>query len=49
MFQSSARLILPVDDVDTGEAEFAGVVHYRWTRWPTAGFSSAGSNRDRAV
>ena len=24
MFQSSARLILPVDDVDTGEAEFAG-------------------------
>jgi hypothetical protein len=34
MFQSSACLILPVDDVDLGEAEFAGVVHYRWTRWP---------------
>ncbi|MBK6348509.1 MAG: cytochrome c [Steroidobacteraceae bacterium] len=34
MFQSSARLILPVDDVDTGEAEFAGVMHYRWTKWP---------------
>ncbi|MDH4164946.1 MAG: cytochrome c [Gammaproteobacteria bacterium] len=34
MFQSSARLILPVDDVDMGEAEFAAVVHYRWTQWP---------------
>ena len=34
MLQSSARLILPVDDVDTGQAELAGVVHYRWSKWP---------------
>lgn len=30
-FQSSARVIVPVDDVDEGEVELAGVVHYLWT------------------
>lgn len=33
-FQSSARVKLPVDDVDQGELELAGVVHYVWTQWP---------------
>lgn len=32
--QSSGRLILPVDDVDTGEFELAGIVHYVWSEWP---------------
>jgi hypothetical protein len=30
-FQSSARVIVPVDDADQGEVELAGVVHYLWT------------------
>jgi len=30
-FQSSARVIVPVDDADQGEVELAGVVHYQWT------------------
>jgi mono/diheme cytochrome c family protein len=30
-FQSSARVIVPVDDADEGEVELAGVVHYLWT------------------
>jgi mono/diheme cytochrome c family protein len=30
-FQSSARVIIPVDDTDEGEVELAGVVHYLWT------------------
>jgi mono/diheme cytochrome c family protein len=34
MVQSSARLILPFDDIDTGAAEVASIVHYRWTKWP---------------
>jgi mono/diheme cytochrome c family protein len=34
MFQSSLRVILPVDDADEGEVEFAGVVHWRWTEVP---------------
>jgi len=29
--QSSARVIVPVDDSDEGEVELAGVVHYEWT------------------
>ena len=32
--QSSGRLILPIDDVDTGEFELAGIVHYVWSDWP---------------
>jgi len=30
-FQSSARVIVPIDDTDEGEVEFAGIVHYLWT------------------
>jgi mono/diheme cytochrome c family protein len=30
-FQSSARVIVPVDDTDEGEVELAGIVHYLWT------------------
>ena len=30
-FQSSARVIVPVDDADDGEVELAGIVHYLWT------------------
>ncbi len=29
--QSSARVIVPVDDADEGEVELASVVHYEWT------------------
>jgi len=29
--QSSARVIVPVDDADQGEVELASVVHYEWT------------------
>lgn len=29
--QSSARVIVPVDDADAGEVELASVVHYEWT------------------
>jgi len=38
MFQSSFRLIVPVDDADQGEAELAGIVHYRWTEKPRSVF-----------
>ncbi|MBP2648924.1 MAG: hypothetical protein H6Q77_2548 [Gemmatimonadetes bacterium] len=31
IFQSSARVIVPVDDTGDGEVELAGVVHYLWT------------------
>jgi len=30
-FQSSARVIVPIDDTDEGEVELAGIVHYLWT------------------
>jgi mono/diheme cytochrome c family protein len=30
-FQSSARVIVPVDDTGDGEVELAGIVHYVWT------------------
>jgi mono/diheme cytochrome c family protein len=30
-FQSSARVIVPVDDAGDGEVELAGIVHYQWT------------------
>lgn len=30
IFQSSARVIVPVDDTDQGEVELAGIVHYEW-------------------
>jgi mono/diheme cytochrome c family protein len=32
--QSSARAILPFDDVDEGELELAGIVHYTWSAMP---------------
>lgn len=37
-FQSSARVIVPVDDTDEGEVELAGVVHYLWTGARQAAF-----------
>ena len=37
-FQSSARVIVPVDDTDEGEVELAGVVHYLWADLPRAVF-----------
>ena len=37
-FQSSARVIVPVDDTDEGEVELAGVVHYLWAGLPRAVF-----------
>jgi mono/diheme cytochrome c family protein len=30
IFQSSARVIVPVNDADQGEVELAGIVHYEW-------------------
>ncbi len=33
-FQASARAVLPVDDVDAGALEFAGIVHYTWSDLP---------------
>jgi len=33
-FQGSARLILPLDDVDDGALELAGVMHAVWSPWP---------------
>ncbi len=30
IFQSSARVIVPVDDTNQGEVELAGIVHYEW-------------------
>lgn len=32
--QASTRAILPLDDVDGGELEFAGVVHFTESDWP---------------
>jgi mono/diheme cytochrome c family protein len=32
--QASARGIVPVDDVDQGALELAGIVHYVWSDWP---------------
>ena len=37
-FQSSGRVIVPVDDADQGEVELAGVVHYLWTERARAMF-----------
>ena len=36
--QSSARVIVPVDDADQGEVELAGIVHYVWHEFPRAVF-----------
>jgi mono/diheme cytochrome c family protein len=33
-FQASARAVLPVDDVDAGALELAGIVHYTWSDMP---------------
>ena len=33
-FQASARAVLPVDDVDAGALELAGIVHYTWSDLP---------------
>lgn len=38
LLQSSLRVIVPVDDADEGEAELAGVVHWRWTERQRAVF-----------
>jgi len=38
IFQSSARIIVPVDDTGEGEVELAGVVHYLWAGLPRAAF-----------
>jgi mono/diheme cytochrome c family protein len=32
--QASARAVLPFNDVDAGEFELAGIVHFTWTDWP---------------
>jgi mono/diheme cytochrome c family protein len=32
--QASTRAILPFDDIDAGELEFAGIVHFTWSDWP---------------
>lgn len=37
-FQSSARVIVPVDETDAGEVELAGVVHYQWMQKARAAF-----------
>jgi mono/diheme cytochrome c family protein len=37
-FQSSARVIVPVDETDQGEVELAGVVHYQWIAKARAAF-----------
>jgi len=37
-FQSSARVIVPVDDAGEGEVELAGIVHYLWTANRRAAF-----------
>jgi mono/diheme cytochrome c family protein len=37
-FQSSARVIVPVDDTGDGEVELAGIVHYLWTAERRAAF-----------
>ncbi len=33
-FQASARAVLPFDDIDAGEFEVSGVVHYTWSDMP---------------
>lgn len=33
-FQASARAVLPVDDIDAGALELAGIVHYTWSDLP---------------
>ena len=38
VFQSSARVIVPVDDTDQGEVELAGIMHYQWTQSARAMF-----------
>jgi len=37
-FQSSGRVIIPVDDAGDGEVELAGIVHYLWTGRRQAAF-----------
>jgi len=32
--QTSARAVLPIDDVDQGALELAGIVHWVWSDWP---------------
>ena len=32
--QASGRAVLPVDDVEEGALELAGIVHYVWSEWP---------------
>ena len=32
--QASGRAIFPVDDIDQGALELAGIVHYVWSDWP---------------
>lgn len=36
--QASARAIFPADDIDQGELELAGIVHYVWSVWPRGVF-----------
>jgi mono/diheme cytochrome c family protein len=38
VLQSSARVIVPVDDADAGAVELAGIVHYQWTERARAMF-----------
>lgn len=38
VLQSSARLIVPVDDASYSEFELAGIAHWRWTHTPRAVF-----------
>lgn len=38
VLQSSARLIVPVDDASFSEVELAGIAHWRWTQTPRAVF-----------
>lgn len=33
-FQGSAHAKLPIDNLDQGELELAGIVHYAWSPWP---------------
>lgn len=37
-FQASTRAVLPFDDIDAGELELAGIVHYTWTDMPQRAF-----------
>ena len=47
--QASARAVLPVDDVDAGELELAGVVHYTWSDLAAARLSGARGDGHGAV